>query len=177
MFQKMFALVLAVLLIAVCISFPFIYQQGVNTSYQKGLEAGRQESKKKIGDLEKQLAEAPKPPHDPTYAEMMDFLQQDPTSERIPTSPDDTWTFAPEVKKNSEKKGIKSCVVLVKCEGFIQMINGYNTTDRGFQFIEPQEDKPVTLRIGEGYMSQNGFPPEPNKRSDKILMIHKPFIE
>ena len=180
MLFKILSIVLAVLLVGVGIG---VYFYGQN-SYNAGKELGKQEGYKaceaklqpeinrlqtETENLKKQIAEK-KLLRNPTYAELMNFLKRDKTNDRKPTSPIDTWNFAPELKRNAQKEGFQAFIVVVGCEGFTQLINAFMTTDQGLIYIEPQNDKPVKVNIGESYFTQNSWS-KPKDKKDTIIAV------
>lgn len=110
--------------------------------------------------------------HDPTYQEWMDFIAEDKTNKRKAVDAFDTWTFAPEVRKNALKQGIRCFLVIVRTPDFTQILLMAETTDKktddGKSYIEALLDKEVTVRIGEGYFSQNNWK---TKDNDIILSV------
>ncbi len=101
--------------------------------------------------------------HDPTYAEMKDFLVADPVN--TTTYQQGFYVcrhFAKDMKNNAALRGIRSAYVEFYGPRTDNMTQGYtdwkghcmvgfDTTDRGFIYIEPQSDKEKTVEIGLDY--------------------------
>lgn len=92
--------------------------------------------------------------HDPTYYEVLNFLDSDKTNKK----PYDRDTFncghySMEVNNNSEKQGIRCAFVYINITD--PLLNhacvGFNTIDKGMVYFEPQNDKRVRLEIGKDY--------------------------
>lgn len=90
---------------------------------------------------------------DPTYKETLQFTRKDKT---------DTMEYDPEnfvchdfvamFKTNAFKAGYRCFYVYIKFpEASAHAIVGFNTTDKGFIFIEPQTDDIVSVAIGKPY--------------------------
>jgi len=80
--------------------------------------------------------------HDPTLAEVNAFLANDPISNN--TYNDTTYTcsyFSRDVKNNAEAKGIRCAMVLLVFNQTLgHAMIGFNATDEGFIYVEPQDD-------------------------------------
>ena len=91
--------------------------------------------------------------HDPSTAEMNSFLQNDSTSNN--TYNDTTYTcsyFSKDVKNNAESKGIRCAIVLLVFNQTLgHAMVGFNTSDKGFVYIEPQNDLQQNITKGGAY--------------------------
>ena len=134
-------------------------------SYQAGYQAGHESGLKEASGYNL---------HNPSYQEMMDFLSQD-TTDSIPyvTHEHMCVDYAAQVNNNAEAKGIRCATVyILNNEGIGHTIIAFETTDRGFQFVEPQYDRVVRLVIGQSYSKLNSFLPQPDDDTiDRYLII------
>lgn len=75
---------------------------------------------------------------DPTYAQMLDFLKHDNTSEKNYSSHFVCADFAKAVHDNAERNGYRCAFVFVEfCnDSDCHACNAFNTTDRGLIFID-----------------------------------------
>jgi uncharacterized repeat protein (TIGR01451 family) len=98
---------------------------------------------------------------DPSYSELMYFLQSDMTDSRIYDL--DSYVcadYAEAVHNNAEMMGIKCAWVDIE---FVEnrdehACNAFNTVDRGMVFVDCTEaDKKVSVAIGEEYTSESIF--------------------
>lgn len=94
---------------------------------------------------------------DPTYQELKEFLAQDETNFNDYISQEYVCVdFAADLNNNAEAAGIRAAFVFlvtqVTSEGkWGHMINGFQTIDRGFLFVEPQNDRILELEVGNHY--------------------------
>ena len=92
--------------------------------------------------------------HNPTFLEVSEFIAQDKTDELNYENEKFTCKdFAQVVNNNAEKKGIRCAYVLLGFVGNVSHgIIGFNTTDKGMVYIEPQTDEWIqNLEIGKDY--------------------------
>ena len=118
---------------------------------------------------------------DPTYQEVMEFIQTDKTDEMeyIPRDQSEYFVcgdFASTVKRNAFELGYRCFYVRIEYSGSTgHAINGFNTTDQGFVFIEPQSDYQVNLRLGYKYSASvelpEGFTMREPDYDDTVLRI------
>jgi hypothetical protein len=89
---------------------------------------------------------------DPTHSEVLEFLEGDGT-DKIPYNQDDfaCHHYAKTVKNNAFAVGLRCFYVYIYLEGGHHTIVGFNTTDQGMMFVEPQSDEVLELVIGEHY--------------------------
>ena len=95
----------------------------------------------------------------PSYYELMDFLEQDPTDEN--EYQEDVYTcvdFVTDLNNNAEDVGLRAAYVYIEFPGDrAHSIAAFETVDRGMVFIEPQFDDEVTLVVGNSYSEDNGY--------------------
>jgi hypothetical protein len=98
--------------------------------------------------------------HDPTFSEVEEFISQDTTNEFEYVN--DTFTcknYAQVVNNNAEELGIRCAYVVLMFKNGSHAIVGFNTTDRGMIYIEPQEDDLILiLEIGKQYWTECVIP-------------------
>lgn len=74
--------------------------------------------------------------HNPTWAELMDFLNSDNTSAHLYGIDLCGW-FAEQIFNNAEKQNIRSALVIIHFEeGAGHALNAFKTVDRGLVFID-----------------------------------------
>ena len=94
--------------------------------------------------------------HDPTYSEVVVFMSQDQTN----TLPYDDEIFncadySSITNNNAENQGIRCCVISLYFHVSAHQIIGFNTTDRGMIYYEPQTDERVeNLEMGKQYWTE-----------------------
>jgi hypothetical protein len=107
--------------------------------------------------------------HDPTYREVMDFLENDVSNDTPYSKNDHICTdYTTEVNNNAEKLGLRCASVYIIYPDTGHSIIGFDTTDQGMIFIEPQFDKEVILPVGKSYSTSNGFL-QPDDIDDTII--------
>lgn len=92
--------------------------------------------------------------HDPTYAEMEDFLRRDNTDKNRYNK--DNYVchdFAIDVIKNAEGENIRCAFVYILFSSSDHAIVAFNTIDRGLVYIEPQNDARARVVVGETYLA------------------------
>ena len=110
---------------------------------------------------------------DPTYHEALQFIAQDQT-DKNPYIPDVyiCLNFAADVKNNAFKAGYRCGFVYIEFPESAHAIICFNTTDHGLIFIEPQDDRIVTVNIGIQYWRDNGYePPSYNDTITNYIII------
>lgn len=95
---------------------------------------------------------------DPTYSEMMQFIETDRTNQRTWTETYTCFNFANDVLVNAFNSGYKAGMVYMEFADGAHAIVCFKTTDRGMIFVEPQSDEITTIQIGKAY----DFVAEPN---------------
>lgn len=95
---------------------------------------------------------------DPTYSEVISFIEQDKTNEyEYDKDEFNCQDFSATVKRNAFNEGYRCFYVSIEFQEGGHAIIGFNTTDQGFIYIEPQYDKIVALQIGKKYSELNEF--------------------
>ena len=91
--------------------------------------------------------------HDPSTAEMVSFLQNDSTSNNTYNDLNYTCSyFSRDVKNHAEFKGMRCAIVLLVFNQTLgHAMVGFNTSDNGFIYIEPQNDLPQNITKGGTY--------------------------
>lgn len=89
---------------------------------------------------------------DPTYQEALQFIKSDQTDKNLYRKREYTCAnFATDFRNNALKAGYRCGYVLVFFVDCSHALNCFNTTDKGFVFVEPQEDEIIKLTIGQPY--------------------------
>ena len=95
----------------------------------------------------------------PTYHELMDFLERDTTDENEYL--EDVYTcvdFTTDLNNNAEDAGLRAGYVYMEYPSdHAHSIAAFETADRGIVFIEPQFDDEVTVVVGNSYSEDNGY--------------------
>lgn len=107
--------------------------------------------------------------HDPTYAEVKDFIASDDTEQNIyDVDTFDCENFCIEINNNAEDQGMRCAFIIMyfyeKTTG--HMIVGFDTIDQGMVYVEPQTDEWVDLEIGKEYWTECILPEEGYYYSD-----------
>jgi hypothetical protein len=109
----------------------------------------------------------------PSYTEMKSFLRKDRTDrKRYVTGVFDCEDYSSAVIQNSFESGYYCFFVHVE-QGLPWVhpdhaIVAFNTSDRGWIFVEPQHDDIVRLNMGESYAKSNGYKTPREKGSDIV---------
>ncbi len=91
---------------------------------------------------------------DPTYQEALQFIKLDQTDKSLYKEGEYTCAnFAADFKNNALKAGFRCGYVIVFMVDGSHALNCFNTTDKGFVFVEPQEDEIIILTVGQPYWS------------------------
>jgi hypothetical protein len=93
--------------------------------------------------------------HNPTYKEMLDFVNIDTTESNEYT---DTYTcgnFSTDVILNAKSKGIEAGYVSIRSAPVNHAIVVFKTTDKGIYFLEPQGDN-IFAEVQMTAMHENG---------------------
>jgi hypothetical protein len=89
--------------------------------------------------------------NDPTYAEAKAFILADLTNLKTNTSTYTSEDFARDVQLHALEHHIRCANIDVRFGNYGERIVGFNTTDRGMVYFEPQTDEEVILKIGKHY--------------------------
>jgi uncharacterized repeat protein (TIGR02543 family) len=119
------------------------------------------------------------PLHNPSWAELKDFLYEDDTDEMEYVYPTTVcYDFAQKLQKNAKAAGWRCAFVTVKLEGYPDWygygipsntehaLNAFETTDRGLVYIDctaapgyrGNADKTVDVKVGGEYVPESIFP-------------------
>lgn len=142
------------------------YTKGYSTGYTSGNSIGYSEGYSKgLTTGTKWI--------DPTYRQMTDFLASDTTNSLVYHDPTFTCVdFAATLSKDAYKLGYRCFTVDLAFGSYGHMINAFNTTDRGFVYVEPQLDSVVQVSIGLNYFVSNGYQaPSYSDTITKIVII------
>ena len=117
------------------------YDKGYGKGYEIGLEAGFKEGVATRVEL-----------RNPTHEEMREFLTRDETdSNPYVVGEYNCVDFSAQLSNNAEANGIRVAYVRIRAKEWGHVLVAFETTDRGFIFIEPQSDRKVELVIGEPF--------------------------
>lgn len=89
---------------------------------------------------------------DPTYDEAIAFINSDKTDEKEYTPDYVCYDFTADFSSNAFQMGYRCGFVYIEFTDSAHAIACFNTTDMGIIYIEPQNDKIVTLIIGQTYL-------------------------
>ena len=93
----------------------------------------------------------------PTYAEVIDFVNTDTTDENDYSETYTCYSFTADFNENAFQMGYRCGFVYILFSGSAHAINCFNTTDSGIIYIEPQTDEIVTLTVGQIYDDQSSW--------------------
>jgi hypothetical protein len=131
--------------------------EGYETGYAEGIEAGTGHGFAL---------------RDPTYAEVMAFLNEDRTDKNeYDRDTYDCSHFTRDVSDNAEKRGFRSAAVLIDFVENAHVIVAFNTVDRGMVYIEPQFDDEVKVEMGRSYSQLNNYQTAGNDTVTNIVII------
>jgi hypothetical protein len=141
------------------------YETAYDRGYQKGYEIGRDRViREEVG----RLVEL----RNPTLAELKDFLAADDTSENDYISGEYVcYDFATDLNNRAEEAGIRAAYVRIRSANWAHALVGFETSDRGIVFIEPQSDKKVDVEVGKPYPWWQVGAASPERRQDPIEEI------
>jgi len=118
---------------------------GYQTGFEEGLEVGAR------GDYEGWGCFV----RDPTYAEVLKFISEDKTDKMEYIEGEFVChDFAYMFKNNAYQKGYRCFYVHIGLLDGGHAIVGFNSTDRGMMYIEPQNDYFVELEVGKNYWTE-----------------------
>jgi hypothetical protein len=142
------------------------YKKGYDEGYSVGYSAGLNDSMPHKYTL-----------RDPTYSEAIAFIGWDETNLKkyIPENFEYVCIdFAIDVCKNAQARNLRCHVVELVFKNAIgaHMIVGFNTIDRGWIFIEPQNDKEVKVGKGIRYYRDNDYELPEGVTDDTIIKIN-----
>jgi hypothetical protein len=107
--------------------------------------------------------------HNPTYSELLNFLQSDITDQEYYGLNLCGW-FAQQIFNNAERNGINAAFVIVDFEqGVGHALNAFNTTDKGLVFIDCTGENIFNLKLIPLYSVTIGNTPS----CDKVAYLEK----
>ena len=125
---------------------------GYNTGYQNGYSVGNSE-----GYLQgvKDGAGTGYNIRDPTYAEMLAFIESDQTDKNTYNIDNyNCYDFTRDVCNSAFNAGYRAGDVYIEFPDSAHAIVCFNTVDKGLIFIEPQYDEEMTVTIGIEYWNR-----------------------
>ena len=158
-------------------SFDYGYTQTFDATYQHAKAAAFDKGYDKGYELSQQVAVSQPvarlvKTHNPTYAEMMDFLAHDNT--HLKPYIDGVYVcfdYAADMNNNADAAGIQAAYVRLRSNDWGHAVVAFQTTDRGLIFIEPQSNAEVKLVVGEPYPWSLVGAASPLSSSDPITAI------
>jgi hypothetical protein len=91
----------------------------------------------------------------PTFKEVKDFILKDTTSHnKFITNVYECRHFTTDVNNNAEALGIRCAFVLLCYQNGQHAVVGFDTTDRGMIYIEPQTDAAIEPVVGGTYQGE-----------------------
>ena len=149
-------------------AYQVAYREAHSRGYDKGYEISLLRLLK--GDAPSQVEL-----HNPTYAELRQFLTRDQTDANpFVRGQYVCFHFAADLNNNAEASGIRAAYVRIHSEEWGHAVVAFDTVDRGLVFIEPQSDKDVELVIGRAYLWQSAGADRPvyyDSAIDEIQII------
>lgn len=88
---------------------------------------------------------------DPTYAEVVAFIESDLTDQHEYSDSYVCYDFTSDFNENAEEQGYRCGFVYMTFSKGAHAIACFNTADKGLIYIEPQTDEIVTPEIGQIY--------------------------
>ncbi len=108
-----------------------------------------------IERLKTELAELPEDPKDPSYSELIRFMEEDQTN-KLKNLDLDYIRHAQIFLKAAREKDIKGYLVVVWIRaGYSWFFTGFNTTDKGWIYILPVDDTELKLEEGQSVNKLN----------------------
>lgn len=91
----------------------------------------------------------------PTFEEVKDFILKDTTSQnKFVLNKYECRHFATDVNNNADAAGIRCAFVLLCYRNGQHAVVGFDTTDRGMIYIEPQTDAAIQPEVGGKYQGE-----------------------
>lgn len=139
------------------IGFTDGYDEGNNTGYVRGVEDG-------AGKGYTLRA--------PTYSEMIAFLREDTTNENEYVLGEyECRHYASKLVENAWEQGYHSYYVYLSFVEGAHAIVAFNTTDKGFKYVEPQSDDIVNLRVGNAYWDRTKYEVDYDDVVREIILV------
>jgi hypothetical protein len=142
------------------------YQKGYNEGYEIGYSKGLNDSIPHKYSL-----------RDPTYSEVLNFIKWDETNLKKYVAENFEYVcidYSIDVCKNAQARNLKCYVVelVFKNSTGAHILVGFNTIDKGWIFIEPQDDREVKVGIGIRYYKDNNYIPPEGVIDDTIIKVN-----
>jgi regulator of replication initiation timing len=126
-------------------SFDLGYAEGESEGYQLGYDEGYVQGVEDGAGSGWYI-------RDPTYDEAIAFINSDKTDENEYTADYVCYDFTADFDSNAFQMGYRCGFVYIEFTDSAHAIVCFNTTDMGLIYIEPQNDKIVTIAIGQTYL-------------------------
>lgn len=131
------------------------YAAGYENGYDNGIDVGRIHGYNRW---------------DPTYAEMLEFVQRDTTNENTYIEGVyECWDFAADVCRNADAENLRVALVYILLVDGAHAIVAFDTIDKGLVFIESISDERMYPEVGKPYWPRDGYLPP--YYDDTILKI------
>ena len=121
------------------------YDNGESDGYQLGYDEGYTQGVEDLMRIGWHL-------RDPTYQEVVAFINSDKTDENEYTSDYVCYDFTADFNYNATQLGYRCGFVYIEFPNSAHAIVCFNTTDTGIIYVEPQTDEIVTITIGQPYL-------------------------
>ena len=95
--------------------------------------------------------------HNPTYKEMVDFINSDTTESNAYTTDYKCYNFSMDVINNAKRKGLEAGYVTIIGKPENHAIVVFRTTDKGMYYLEPQADLIFTQLQMDFMLSQQQY--------------------
>jgi len=129
-----------------------------------------------IAELQEEVAELKSQlPQNPTYEELIKFLEEDDTQRFRPPDPGISWVY--NLLKNAKEKGIKGHVVIMwyrltqngkALSRESSLLAGFYT-DQGLIYVDVERDRTVKIEKEKDFLKLNNIPPK--KRGIKVIIL------
>jgi len=132
------------------------YEQGYSAGEESGYDQGYIEGYE--DGLTEEVGSGYIVLKDPTYGELMSFLEEDKTDEHEYVEGVYTCSnFASELNNNAEENGFRAAYVYMEYSESAHTLAAFDTVDKGLIFIEPQFDDEVVVSVGISFSRANGY--------------------
>ena len=91
---------------------------------------------------------------DPTFIEVITFIESDETDENLYTPEYVCYDFTADLISNAAQLGYNSGFVYIEFASSAHAIACFETTDAGLIFVEPQNDELVDVAVGQFYLGK-----------------------
>lgn len=140
------------------------YDQGLSVGWTTGIDEGREEGYE-VGypvGYEQGIIESGEGHYtrNPSYIEVSKFIAVDKTDrEHYYDEEFNCYDFSATVKKNAFELGYQCYIVFIEFgySDYAHSIIAFNTTNKGWIFIEPQDDMIVNIELGKPYWDRSYY--------------------